>query len=167
MDSNRPMESSRDVEPDTDPAVPDQRLSPTASPLEAEVPCSGTCYLQLASLENRLYMVNFGDPSKCIPYPAEFSRLVPNIGKLGAEDVERLLRQAGYTDCPEKFKPVGALAEGGTWFFMLSEPGIIVGGRSRHFVVLKFNRNPPSVTRVSDRSNKSYCTFMPSFKAFV
>ncbi|KAL3692356.1 hypothetical protein R1sor_006007 [Riccia sorocarpa] len=93
--------------------------------------------------------------------------LVPDMGKFDAEDVARLLNEAGDAKFPDRFKPRKAFAEGGTWF-ILAESESEFGFVEENIFV--FNRSPPTVVRLPKLQwyhTSSLFTFAPTFKAFV
>ncbi|KAL2614131.1 hypothetical protein R1flu_025823 [Riccia fluitans] len=102
-------------------------------------------HLQLTTFENRLFMLHLEEPFEGVLFPREFSNALPEIGKLDAKAVVGFLNQAGDTDHPAVFKPVGAFGEGETWFAVFdSRPGETC---QRKLDVLKFSHSPCTPSR--------------------
>ncbi|KAL2631216.1 hypothetical protein R1flu_015902 [Riccia fluitans] len=93
-------------------------------PKAQQLHCAGTCDLHLASWENRPFMVNFGDPLENIPYPPEFTKLVPNIGPraLGNRSVILKLNKSSATVTR---LPDNAVPGSDYWTFTLSFKGFV------------------------------------------
>ncbi|KAL2642138.1 hypothetical protein R1flu_009725 [Riccia fluitans] len=136
-----------------------------------QYPCEELCGLHLASFENRLFMVNFGDSVNCSLFPPEFSSLVPEMENFDAEDVALLFKQVGDTKLsPGDPKPKKAIAEGGSWFVITESSTGLTTSLERSVEIFAFSKSPPTVRRLPglDMSRKSIGSFAyvtPSLKA--
>ncbi|KAL3691213.1 hypothetical protein R1sor_004864 [Riccia sorocarpa] len=142
---------------------------------ESPVTGEGEVYLVHHDIENRLMMVNFRETrpemenysyiSSNVLFPVEFFELVPNLGKVGIEDIERLVNEAGDIGLPANFNPKEVAFGGGTWY-IVSDLIEFRQGLDLFAVSVK----PPSVTRlpkVYDQVSLCPGAFAATLKAFV
>ncbi|KAL3685536.1 hypothetical protein R1sor_003558 [Riccia sorocarpa] len=127
-------------------------------------------HLVYNDVENRPVMVNFDPPDDVnFPgserFPYEFLELVPNFGKLGVEDIVRLMNEAGDAERPAHLEFEEVAFGGGTWYFVKDLTAYRQGVE-----VFALNVNPPTVTRlwkIYDEGLLVYGTFAATLKAFV
>ncbi|KAL3691210.1 hypothetical protein R1sor_004861 [Riccia sorocarpa] len=132
-------------------------------------------YLVHDEVENRPMMVNFQETRRGMPnswkipsrarFPSEFLELVPNLGKFGIEDVERLVNEAGDAEWPASFEPKQVAFGGGTWYIVSDSTYFREG-----LDVVAVSVNPPTVTRlpkIYDQVIVRLGIFAATLKAFV
>ncbi|KAL3685535.1 hypothetical protein R1sor_003557 [Riccia sorocarpa] len=135
----------------------------------------GEVYMVHHDVENRLMMVNLQEtrpemehyayiPSD-VRFPVEFLELVPNSRKVGIEDIEHLVDEAGTIKWPTYFEPKQVAFGGGTWYIVSD-----FAGYSRGFDIFAVTEKPLAVTRlpkIYDQVILRLGTFAATLKAFV